>query len=270
MAFALRDATDADYSAFVRLFPELAVEDPVPTREQFAAQMLPKIVIVEDANGPVGYAFWRTFGRTAHVVHAVVDPLARGRGLGRALMEDVRRRVLAQGCNRWFLNVKQDNSGAIRLYTRCGLATEQRGWALRAEWSQLHSLPEPQSDVVAFTLAPEEDSSIAARIDETPEHLASLRSRAGVVLVGLREAGLLVGFAAFDPSFPGVRPVHVARVELAGRLFEGLRPYARHDHVHVTFERNQALLEALTSLGAKPLIFPRRRGQGDYAAVALV
>jgi GNAT superfamily N-acetyltransferase len=251
MGFVLRDAVAEDYPVFARLFPELAVEDPVPAREQFAAQMLPKVVIVEDANGPAGYAFWRTYGRIAHVVHVVVDPLARGRGLGRALMADVRRRVLVQECTRWFLNVKQDNSAAIGLYARCGLATEQRGWALRAEWSQLHSLPEPHGDVVAFTPAPEEDSSIAARFDETPEHLSSLRSRAGVVLVGLRAAGLLVGFAAFDPSFPGVRPVHVARVEFARTLFEGLRPHARHDHVHVTFERNQALLEALTSLGAK-------------------
>jgi hypothetical protein len=80
MGLLLRDATVEDYPVFVRLFPELAVEDPVLTQEQFAAQMFPNVIVFGDANGPAGYAFWRVYGRTAHVVHIVVDPPARGRG----------------------------------------------------------------------------------------------------------------------------------------------------------------------------------------------
>jgi hypothetical protein len=142
------------------------------------------------------------------------------------------------------------DSVAIRLYGRYGFTTEQQGWALRAEWSQLQSLPEPRGDVVAFTPTPEDDPSVAARFGETLERLANLRGRTGMVLLGLRQAGLLAGFAAFDPSFPNVRPVHVARVELARCLFDSLRPQARHDYVYVTLERNRALYEAIASSGA--------------------
>jgi hypothetical protein len=33
----IRDTTADDYDAYVRLFPELAVDDPIPSRARFAA-----------------------------------------------------------------------------------------------------------------------------------------------------------------------------------------------------------------------------------------
>src|SRR5579883_2131386 len=121
----IRSATEADYPVFARLFPELRVEDPLLTPDQFAARMLPGTVIAEEGRDPVGYGSFRTYGSTAHVVHVVVDPCARGRGVGRALMDGLRARVRALSCDRWYLNVKQDNTEALRLYERCGLAIEE-------------------------------------------------------------------------------------------------------------------------------------------------
>ncbi|MGH7437752.1 MAG: GNAT family N-acetyltransferase [Polyangiaceae bacterium] len=221
------------------------------TVEEFGARMLPSVIILEEAGKPVGYAFWQVFGSRARVSHVVVDGRARGRGAGRALMEEIRRRVLAVACTRWSLNVKQANVPAIRLYKRCGLAIEQEGWEVRAEWSQLASLPGPRGEVITYTPESAEDAVLATRLDEPPERLASLRGRAGMVFLGLREAGAPVGFAGFDPAFPRIYPIYVERVELARPLFDGLRLLARVSQVKVLIEGNRALFDSLQTSGAQ-------------------
>jgi GNAT superfamily N-acetyltransferase len=246
----VRPATSDDHAVFARLFPELGVSDPLPTPEQFAARMVPRMVVLEDAGGAVGYAFWQVYGRTAHVVQVVVDPRARGRGAGRALMQEVRRRVAGEGCTRWYLNVKQDNGAAMRLYERCGLAIEQQGWAVRIRWAQLAALTGPR-DAVLFTPAPADDPDVAALLGIDVERVVLLRAREGVVLRALREGEGLVAFGAFDPAFPGVYPVRVARPELAGALFDGFRAQARTDDVNVFVEGDRGLFEALSRAGAQ-------------------
>ena len=251
MSLSVRDATADDYPVFARLFPALGTDDPVLTPSQFAARMLPTVLIVEEGGAPVGYTFWQVHGARAHVVHVVVDESARSRGAGRRLMEEVRRRVVGAGCSRWVLNVKQENAAAIRLYEKCGLVIEQEGWAMRTEWSQLASLPEAPGAVDPYTPEPDEDAAIAARFGETPERLHILRNREGIVLLGLREAGVAVAFAAFDPALPGVYPVRLARVDLARPLFEALRAHATGPSVLVFVEGDVALFEELRARGAE-------------------
>jgi len=260
MDFTLREATAEDYPVFTRLFPALGVDDPVLTPEQFAARMLPATIVAHEAGAPIGYAFWQIQGARAHVVHVIVDERARNRGAGRALMEGVRQRVLAAGCSRWFLNVKQANAPAIRLYEKCGLAIEQEGWAMRAEWSQLASLPEPRGEVTVYSPGSDEDPSFVARFDESPERLGILRSRPGIVILGIREAGVPVAFAAFDPSFSGVYPVRLARVDLARPLFDSLRAHARESRVQVFVEGDDALFQAMQACGALVHIAMYRMG----------
>jgi len=60
---SVRLADAADYPAFVGLFPELAVADPVPTPEQFASSMLPRVVVFEEDGRVQGYAFWMPLRR---------------------------------------------------------------------------------------------------------------------------------------------------------------------------------------------------------------
>jgi len=165
MSFTVRPAIRDDHAALARLFPELGVSDPLPTPDQFAARMVPRTVVLGDGNDggePVGYAFWQIYGLTAHVVQIVVDPRVRGRGAGRVLMEEVRRRVVVEGRTRWYLNVKQDNAVALRLYERCGLAIEQEGWAVSVRWAELAAAPAGPRDAVPFTPSAADDPAIAA------------------------------------------------------------------------------------------------------------
>lgn len=253
MSASVRLADAADYPAFVRLFPELAVADPVPTPEQFTSSMLPRVVLFEEDGQVCAYAFWLLYGATAHVVHLVVDPQARGRGVGRALLEDVRGRVVAQQCLRWCLNVKQDNAAAIALYRRCGFATEHPGWAMRTTWANLATLPDAPEAVVTRTLDAADDALAGGSLGIEAERLALIRGRPGVVLLAAWEGTVPAAVAAFDPAFPGVYPIRLARPELARSVLDALRPSARHDHVFITVERDAALFDRLRAGGAELL-----------------
>ena len=251
MDIDVRDATAEDYPLFASLFPALGVEDPMPSPEQFAADMLPTVIFAREAEEPIGYACWQVQGPRAHVRHVAVGEGARRRGAGRALMGEIRRRALAAGCSRWFLNVKQSNAAAIRLYEKCGLAIEQEGWAVRVDWSQLASLPEPDGPVTVYAPESDGDATLTARFDERPERLRMLRGRPGIVVRAVREGGAPVAFAAFDPSFSGVYPVRVARVDLARPLFDDLRTHARESHVQVFVEGDRSLCDALRACGGR-------------------
>jgi ribosomal-protein-alanine N-acetyltransferase len=250
MALSVRDATAADYAVFTRLFPALEVPDPLPTAAQFEERMLPGAVIAEDDGKPVGYAHFRFYGTNVHVVHVIVDALARGRGVGRLLMEDVRRRAAAGAGTHWYLNVKADNAPAIRLYERAGLSVEQRGWSMRADWSVLGQLEGP-AHALALEPSIDEASRFAHQQGLDPERLALVRARTGVVFVALRDDAGPCALAAFDPAFPGIHPIAVTSPEHARPLFDALLPHARDPHVNLFVEGNAALAEALLGAGAK-------------------
>jgi GNAT superfamily N-acetyltransferase len=249
MSLSARDATTADYEAFARLFPALEIPDPLPGAAQFEGQFLPNVVIAEDGDA-VGYAHWRFYGAAVHVVHVVVDAHARRRGVGRLLMDEVRRRAVAKGCARWYLNVKANNVPAIQLYERTGLSVEQRGWSVVADWSALETL-EGSTGTLRFEPSSEEASQFARQQRIEPERLALVRARPGVVFVALRDEAGTCALAAFDPAFPGIYPIAVTRPEHAKPLFEALLPYAQQPHVNIFVEGNAALADALRKRGAK-------------------
>lgn len=259
MRLVVRAATAADYPLFVRLFPELGVDDPLLTREQFAERILPRALVVEDGGdgvrSPVAYGSWRVYGDTAHVVHVIVDPRARRRGVGLALMDALRERALGERCPRWYLNVKRDNAAAIRLYERCGMAVEQEGWSLRLDWAQLAALPADDGAGEPTVVCPSpvsDDDEVAERLSLDLPRLALIRARPGVVPLALREQGKPVAFGIFDPSFPSVYPLRVARVGFARPLFDAVRPLAGGaGHVHTVVEGDRPLYEALRAAGAE-------------------
>lgn len=236
---------------FARLFPELGVADPLPTAEQFASAMLPRVILLEEDGEALGYAFWQVYGPTLHVVQVVVAPKARGRRAGQALLKEVRGHGRRAGCSRWYLNVKKDNTPALRLYERLGFTREMEGWALRTAWDEVAKLPDEPRAPAPRAPQPSDDPAIARRFDLDVERIATLRARPGQVLVVLGEPDHPLAFAGFAPAFPGVYPIRVARSELARAVFDALRPHARAPHLHVFVEGDRGLYELLCGVGAR-------------------
>ena len=249
----LRPARPDDYDAVVRLIAELGVPDPVPARDEWIARSMPLVTVACGAgdDAVIGYLSWRQYGALAHVMHVSVDPAARGRRVGEKLLLHARDAAKAAGCTRWYLNVKRDNTPALKLYDRCGLAIELESFALTLPWANV-----PHA-TVAHRLVDDsdaEDRAIEQLFNVPADRVASFRARGSFRLVTLRgEDDSLLGFAAFSPAFPGAATFCTRSPDLAVSLLEAMRAYAdpQFDYVRVTIEGDRALADAVLALGAE-------------------
>ena len=83
MDLRMRPAAPSDYDAFTRLFPALAVPDPVPSLERFTGAILPDATVVLDARDEVvGLTWTRARGAKLHIVYVITDAAHRRRGGG--------------------------------------------------------------------------------------------------------------------------------------------------------------------------------------------
>lgn len=65
--------------------------------------------------------YWITDAGTAHLGRIIVSPLARGRGLGRLLMQAMSAQAMREdGIERLTLRVYRDNTAALALYRDLG------------------------------------------------------------------------------------------------------------------------------------------------------
>lgn len=267
MSFAIkpiRGAGPADHPAFVRLFPELAVDDPVKDRVQFEKELMADVLIAEADDGEVvGYTYFQILQNMAYVRHIVSAPEVRRAGVGRALMNAIAARARTAGCTTWCLNVKPENTAAIALYERFGLARAHASRALQITWAQVHEENQlHDAHVSARAIKPADDARVEAAMRLVPGQLASARTLDSRILLALHEpapgeeravAGAIVGATVFHPAFPGAYPFRAARPELAFTLLEAIFPYARpeDDIVNVVVEAQPEIADALIAAGAR-------------------
>ncbi len=250
----VRDARLEDYDFFARMFAELRVPDPTPTRGQFDTRIRPHSFLLWEDARPVAYAFWFPLGDVARVNHVVVDPIERGRGVGAALMRELVTRAKCAGCTRWTLHVKPDNVRAIRLYERFGMQAVARSTAMWIAWGDVARLPRDEG-TAAFLVAPEDEGRVEAAAGLLPGQIGGLRAIGGRVFLALRQGEEIVAFAAFDPSFPGAMPFFAARPAIARAMLEAMRPYALSEHSFVRLVvEHGVVLSAMTAAGAEAVL----------------
>ncbi len=92
------------------------------------------LAVCDVADNPLGRLYLRR-GATDHlIVDISLFPLARGQGIGTALIRAVQRQAAAQGCGAT-LSVMQQNPGARRLYERLDfVAVDGAPPYVRMEW----------------------------------------------------------------------------------------------------------------------------------------
>jgi GNAT superfamily N-acetyltransferase len=251
-----RPATSDDYPHFARLFPELGVDDPIPSRERWDQDLVRRTLFLHGGGAPIAYGTWAILERIGYVINVVVDPLFRRRGAGLALMEAVAARLLHEGCARWCLNVKIDNTAAIGLYERCGFVRAYASTAFVFDWSCLPRLPREAAPVEVRPVDPAEEAALEAAFNQPRGRLAHQRERPERVILRLvdpaRPEDVRVGVAAFDPSFPGASPFALARPSLAAPLLSAIRKHALPGDaaIKIMVEDDAPLDAALRAAGA--------------------
>ena len=254
IAWRIRPATATDYEAFVRFFPELAVDDPILEERRFIAELVPTTVVAEDQSGTVvGYAYFQIMGDVAYVRHIVTAPETRRRGVGRGLMEVIADRARSEHCTTWCLNVKPQNTAAVALYERMGMDRAFESRALKIAWSKVENQgTRPDALIATRIIAPEDDRRVELAMQLVVGQLATARATGDRVLLMLEEANEVVGAAIFHPHFPGAYPFRVARPELAVPLLLAIRPHARNTDtlVNLMVEGQPNVAETLVAAGA--------------------
>ena len=251
MDLRIRPARPDDHAAYARLFPELGVDDPLWSVEKFTADMAPTMLVAEEGGRVLAYVFFQVLSALGYVRHLAVEPAARRRGIGRALMQATATRFRDAGATAWCLNVKPDNEPAIRLYEGMGMARTYRSSALRMPWSALATAAS-DGGVAARTVAPSDDARLEAALGIVPGMLADARTKQGRVLAWLAEGDEPAALAVFDPAFPGAFPFRARTAPHAIAMLNALRPHARpsDDEIHFVVEDRPDLVEALVALGA--------------------
>ncbi len=120
---ALREITWRDIPALATLEPELFPDDAWSEQTWWAELALrPRrcYVVAEQGGAVVGYAGLDRGGEVADVMTIAVAPPARGKGLGRVLIDCLIRAARRDGAQHLMLEVRADNVAAQRLYSGTG------------------------------------------------------------------------------------------------------------------------------------------------------
>lgn len=85
----------------------------------------PDLFLVAEANGTiVGTVMAGYEGHRGWINYLAVAPESRRQGLGRALLAEAERLLLAAGCPKINLQVRTGNAEALAFYARCGYAVD--------------------------------------------------------------------------------------------------------------------------------------------------
>ena len=82
--------------------------------------------VATDGDNILGYAVVGKLGAEAELYNIAVDNAHRGRGIGNALMEHLKKEVSKGGVEKVFLEVRERNAAAISLYEKHGFKSVGR------------------------------------------------------------------------------------------------------------------------------------------------
>lgn len=256
-SFSIRRAGVEDYAAFVSLFPELGVDDPVPSAEAWARVLVPGCWVAVAGGDVVGYCYVQEYADTGYVRNVVVARNARRAGVGRALMEEAAAHLRSGGRTSWKLNVVTSNTAALALYARMGMNLCYRAQALRFPWRALPAIPLGQDRPREVTAARD---ALSERVFSLPRgQLAHARSLGRLILETVAgdpsapgsDAGPPTGLAVFDRHFPGAFPFRVVTLDAVGPLLREIRGRVPdHEFINLVAEDDAVLATMLTGAGA--------------------
>lgn len=155
-ALRIAPATPADVPVILQFIRDLGeyerlAHEVVATEEQlrealFGARPAAEVLIARVGEAPVGFAlYFHSFStflarRGLYLEDLFVQPAARGRGVGRALLGELARIAVARGCGRLEWSVLDWNESAIAFYRSLGAQPMSDWTVFRVAGDRLEAL----------------------------------------------------------------------------------------------------------------------------------
>jgi ribosomal protein S18 acetylase RimI-like enzyme len=126
--FRLREYGGADYAAVAALWREafgrLKPEDTPAGLERVVGRNPGLFLLATAGEEVTGTVLGATDGRRGFLYRVAVAPGWRRRGVGRALVAEVERRLWATGVHTIHFRVEADNPGVLAFYARLGFTID--------------------------------------------------------------------------------------------------------------------------------------------------
>lgn len=151
----IRSATSQDVDELLRL-ENLCFEHDRLKRTDFrnalrASRSL--LLVADDGDAIAAYALLKMQGRLGHLLSLAVDPEARRRGLGRALIAAAEEAARARGARHMQLELREDNGAAEALYKSLGYRHRGTWLAYYEDASDAHCMQKPLAEEAAAALS---------------------------------------------------------------------------------------------------------------------
>ena len=150
MAAATRTAHTGDLARIVDI-ERATFPDPWSRRsfEETIARRGVLAMVVDDPPGRlVGYGICSLAADEGEILNLAVDQAARGRGLGRLLLRSMVSHLQSAGARSVFLEVRQSNNPAIRLY-------QQEGFRVLGKRAAYYGHPREDALTMVLSLFPD-------------------------------------------------------------------------------------------------------------------
>ncbi|MGW9114421.1 GNAT family acetyltransferase [Microbacterium sp. NPDC055683] len=128
MSFAIRPLQDRDVEAVVALWLAAGLtrpwNDPHADIRRARAVWPDLLLVAVDGDAVTGSVMAGYDGHRGWLYYLAADPARRGEGIGRALVAEAERRLVAIGCPKVMLMVRAENTRVLEYYDAIGYTRE--------------------------------------------------------------------------------------------------------------------------------------------------
>jgi len=191
----------------------------------------------------IGYYKINIYGKEGHIQRVGVHPDFQRKGVGSHLLERSIYQLENVGCKNFFLYVRADNLAAINLYKKFGFKEEAKSWQFKIPFTELPAKPRGRCRHVEWG----EIQLISLRFNLNPLRIQQYFGKENQYVVIYEIMGQQLGFARFNPNYPGASPFILREPEYFFDFMAILKEYVtkESDRLYVSFDNQEQLVDFL-------------------------
>ncbi|MCF2143907.1 MAG: GNAT family N-acetyltransferase [Candidatus Heimdallarchaeota archaeon] len=202
------------------------------------------VAVEKETKNFIGYYRIAIYGREGHIQTIGVHPDYRRKGVGSHLLERSIYQLEKSGCTSYFLYVQTNNTPAINLYKKYGFQGETKSWQFVIPFDLLPNKPRGKCRHVEWG----EIQLLSLRFNVNPLQIQQYFGKKEQYVLVYEMLGQQLGFARFNPAFPGAFPFILKDPNYFLDMVAILKSYISQKNfteMKITFENQSRLVNYL-------------------------